>query len=62
MSASAFRALKIAVFGLCLLPLTILVLQTFGVGGLSLGANPIEELIHSLGTVSYTHLTLPTMQ
>ena len=49
MSASAFRALKIAVFGLCLLPLTILVLQTVGVGGLSLGANPIEELIHSLG-------------
>ena len=49
MSASAFRALKIAVFGLCLLPLTILVLQTFGVGGLSLGANPIEELIHRLG-------------
>jgi sulfoxide reductase heme-binding subunit YedZ len=49
MSAAAIRALKVVVFGLCLLPLVILTLQTFGVGGLSLGANPIEELIHSLG-------------
>jgi sulfoxide reductase heme-binding subunit YedZ len=49
MSAAAIRALKVVVFGLCLLPLLILALQTFGVGGLSLGANPIEELIHSLG-------------
>jgi sulfoxide reductase heme-binding subunit YedZ len=49
MSAAAIRALRVVVFGLCLLPLVILTLQTFGVGGLSLGANPIEELIHSLG-------------
>jgi sulfoxide reductase heme-binding subunit YedZ len=49
MSAAAIRALKVTVFGLCLLPFAILALQTFGVGGLTLGANPIEELIHSLG-------------
>ena len=49
MTAATIRALKVIVFGLCLLPLAGLVLQAFGVGGLSLGANPIEELIHSLG-------------
>jgi sulfoxide reductase heme-binding subunit YedZ len=49
MSASAMRVLKVTVFGLCLLPLAFLLLQAFGVGGFSLGANPIEELIHSLG-------------
>jgi sulfoxide reductase heme-binding subunit YedZ len=49
MSVSAIRTLKVIVFGLCLLPLAMLLLQTFGIGGLSLGANPVEELIHSLG-------------
>jgi len=43
------RVLKIPVFALCLLPLALLALETFGVGGLSLGANPVEELIHRLG-------------
>ena len=49
MSPAAIRVLKVVVFGLCLLPFTILVLETLGVGGLALGANPIEELIHRLG-------------
>jgi methionine sulfoxide reductase heme-binding subunit len=49
MSAAAIRVTKVLVFGLCLLPLAVLLLETFGVGGLSLGANPIEELIHRLG-------------
>lgn len=49
MTPSAIRALKVALFALCLLPLTLLALELFGVGGLSLGANPIEELIHRLG-------------
>jgi sulfoxide reductase heme-binding subunit YedZ len=49
MSTAAIRVLKVLVFGLCLLPLAVLLLETFGVGGLSLGANPIEELIHRLG-------------
>jgi len=49
MSAAAIRVMKVLVFGLCLLPLAVLLLETFGVGGLSLGANPIEELIHRLG-------------
>ena len=49
MTAPSIRLLKVVVFGLCLVPLAMLVLAVFGVGGLSLGANPIEELIHQLG-------------
>jgi len=49
MSAAAIRVMKVLLFGLCLLPLAVLLLETFGVGGFSLGANPIEELIHRLG-------------
>jgi sulfoxide reductase heme-binding subunit YedZ len=45
----AIRALKVVLFLLCLLPLGKLALETFGVGGLSLGANPVEELLHRLG-------------
>jgi sulfoxide reductase heme-binding subunit YedZ len=49
MTASPIRTFKVVVFSLCLVPLVWLVLALFGVGGLSLGANPIEELIHQLG-------------
>jgi len=49
MRVSSVRMFKPLVFALCLVPLAWLVLETFGVGGLSLGANPIEELIHQLG-------------
>jgi sulfoxide reductase heme-binding subunit YedZ len=48
-SPGAIRALKVVLFLLCLLPLGKLALETFGVGGLSLGANPVEELLHRLG-------------
>ena len=40
---------KPVVFLLCLVPLAILLLQAFAVSGLSLGANPVEELLHTLG-------------
>jgi sulfoxide reductase heme-binding subunit YedZ len=49
MTAKTIRKLKVLVFLLCLLPLGKLGLETFGIAGLSLGANPIEELIHRLG-------------
>lgn len=45
----AVRAVKVVVFVLCLLPLARLALEAFGVAGLGLGANPVEELIHRLG-------------
>lgn len=48
-SPAALRALKLVLFLLCLLPLGKLALETFAVAGLSLGANPVEELLHRLG-------------
>ncbi len=41
--------IKVAVFTACLLPFAQLLLAAFGLAGQSLGANPIEELIHQLG-------------
>ena len=49
MTAKTIRVLKVLVFLLCLLPLGKLGLEIFDLAGLSLGANPIEELIHRLG-------------
>jgi sulfoxide reductase heme-binding subunit YedZ len=43
------RALKVFLFLLCLVPLGKLALEAFAVAGLSLGANPVEELLHRLG-------------
>ena len=48
-SKSFFRVTKPIVFILCLLPLLVLGMRAFEVGGMSLGANPIEELLHQLG-------------
>jgi sulfoxide reductase heme-binding subunit YedZ len=49
MTAENIRTLKVLVFLLCLAPLGKLGLEIFGLAGMSLGANPIEELIHRLG-------------
>lgn len=49
MTPGSIRGLKILVFLACLIPLAKLVLETLGVAALSLGANPIEELIHRFG-------------
>ena len=49
MSKNSLRALKAAVFLLCLVPLGKLALEAFGLAGMSLGANPIEELLHRCG-------------
>lgn len=43
------RLIKALVFGACLLPLVQLSLAAFNLAGQSLGANPIEELLHQLG-------------
>jgi sulfoxide reductase heme-binding subunit YedZ len=48
-SKSFFRVTKPVVFLLCLSPLAVLLAATFSLAGLSLGANPIEELLHELG-------------
>jgi len=49
MTQKSIRILKVLLFLLCMVPLAKLALETFGVAGMSLGANPIEELIHRLG-------------
>ena len=49
MTQKSVRVLKVVLFLLCLVPLGKLALEIFGVAGMSLGANPIEELIHRFG-------------
>jgi len=49
MTAGWIRGLKALAFFASLVPLGKLVLEAFGVAGMSLGANPVEELIHRLG-------------
>ena len=49
MTTSQIRTTKVLVFGLCLLPFVLVVAATFNLAGLSLGANPVEEIIHTLG-------------
>lgn len=49
MTQRSIRVLKVLLFAVCLIPLAKLALETFGVAGMSLGANPIEELLHRLG-------------
>lgn len=49
MKNSAFGWLKAGLFLVCLIPLAKLLLETFGLAGLNLGANPVEELIHRCG-------------
>ncbi|MCF6227001.1 MAG: sulfoxide reductase heme-binding subunit YedZ [Xanthomonadales bacterium] len=43
------RLLKTLVFAACLIPFVLLGLAAFNLAGQSLGANPIEELLHQLG-------------
>jgi sulfoxide reductase heme-binding subunit YedZ len=43
------RGLKVLLFFVCLVPLAKLALEIFGIAGMSLGANPVEELIHRFG-------------
>jgi len=58
MSPNTVRWLKPPVFLVCLVPAGMLLLEAFGVAGLSLGANPVEALIHSLGTWSLNFLLI----
>lgn len=49
MTPGSIRGLKALLFLLCLVPLVKLALELFGIAGTSLGANPVEELIHRFG-------------
>lgn len=48
-SKAFYRLTKPALFLLCLVPLLVLLLRAFEVANMSLGANPIEELLHEMG-------------
>jgi len=60
MNPRSVRLLKIPVFIACLVPLGKLLMETFGVAGLSLGANPIEQLLHRCGLwgLNFLYITL----
>jgi sulfoxide reductase heme-binding subunit YedZ len=49
MAPGSIRVIKALLFLLCLVPLGKLALELLGIGGMSLGANPVEELIHRFG-------------
>jgi sulfoxide reductase heme-binding subunit YedZ len=46
---ASIRLFKPLVFTACLLPLAYLLLGAFGIAGMDLGTNPVEELLHELG-------------
>ena len=52
------RVFKPILFLLCLVPLGLLAARAFGIGGESLGANPIEEVLHTLGLWALRFLML----
>ena len=48
-SRAFVRLAKVALWPLCLAPLGLLLLAAFNLAGFELGANPIEEILHTLG-------------
>jgi len=48
-SRAFVRLLKVALWPLCLTPAFLLILSVFQLYGFELGANPIEEILHTLG-------------
>jgi sulfoxide reductase heme-binding subunit YedZ len=52
------RVFKPILFLLCLVPLGLLAARAFGISGESLGANPIEEVLHTLGLWALRFLML----
>ena len=52
MSRATLITLKALIWVACLVPLAWLVARAFEVGGFNLGANPVEEVLHTLGKTS----------
>lgn len=52
------RRLKPVIFTLCLVPCWKLLAETLGLAGMSLGANPVEALIHRCGLWGLTFLLI----
>lgn len=49
MSRLEIGLLKLAVFLSCLTPFSLVILRAFEIGGLNLGANPVDSVLHSMG-------------
>lgn len=49
MTRRQLTGLKVIVFCACLVPLAWAAIRTFGIGSTSLGPNPVQELLHSMG-------------
>ncbi len=52
------RLLKLAVFAACLAPAVWLAWRILGIGGATLGPNPVEELLHTVGKTSLNLLLI----
>jgi sulfoxide reductase heme-binding subunit YedZ len=49
MSRTTIITLKAGIWAACLAPLAWLVVRGFEIGGVNLGPNPVEEVLHTLG-------------
>ena len=58
MTTRRLAILKVLVFGACLIPLVLLVLKAVGVASMSLGANPVEEILNTCGKTGINLLML----
>jgi len=58
MTTRGVAILKVSVFGACLVPLVLLVLEAVGVASLSLGPNPQEEILNTCGKTALNLLML----
>jgi sulfoxide reductase heme-binding subunit YedZ len=58
MSRARLIAAKILVWLACLAPLAWITLRAFGVGGSNLGANPVEEVLHTMGKTALNILLI----
>ncbi|NIW23528.1 MAG: sulfoxide reductase heme-binding subunit YedZ [Gammaproteobacteria bacterium] len=58
MTRRHFAWLKAGVHALAMVPLVLLVARAFGVGELNLGANPVQELLHTLGKTALNLLLI----
>lgn len=58
MNKRQLAGLKVIVFCACLVPLGWAAVRTFGIGSTSLGPNPVQELLHSMGKTGLNMLLI----
>jgi methionine sulfoxide reductase heme-binding subunit len=58
MTRRRLAVIKAVVFAVCLVPLLLLVARGFGIGDASLGANPVQEVLHVLGTTALNFMVI----